>query len=419
MELKEAKYVAMFVLFASNLIMTLIGICLQRFVLQRNGTVFSVGQRVISCLTSGVLLGILLMLILPNSIEVAPLYGHHINMGYLLVGLGFFLICIIEESIKLYETYSSKNKSKTEQAHLINSSTTTTTTSNQDNQVTRLITLVFALGVHYFFSGVLIGGQTKDTTALWVLLGAICFHMALVAFSVTLRLLVDNQNYLQVFCAMCAWSLMGSFGVYVSLLISSNSSELDLINGILQCLSAGTFVYITFIDMIHSDLKKNTFYPFMNIILIFAGFLIIVLTTLWHKHSSTLLDRTEKAPPPAPTRAAPTATSSGGKKVDEAAVNPWDTAQIWIESVTKEEATKKQWKETYGWMAEYDPKGNLKPKKQPIENSTRFSDTIPNSRGHDYGWRLQSNLGQEIQNLQIRFHDEHKKRVPKEILGYD
>ncbi|CAF3780713.1 unnamed protein product, partial [Adineta steineri] len=63
--------------------------------------------------------------------------------------------------------------------------------------------------------------------------------------------------------------------------------------------------------------------------------------------------------------------------------------------------------------------GNLKPKKQPIENSTRFSDTIPNSRGHDYGWRLQSNLGQEIQNLQIRFHDEHKKRVPKEILGYD
>ncbi|CAF3515185.1 unnamed protein product, partial [Adineta steineri] len=35
--------------------------------------------------------GILLMLILPNSIEVAPLYGHHINMGYFLIGLGFFL----------------------------------------------------------------------------------------------------------------------------------------------------------------------------------------------------------------------------------------------------------------------------------------------------------------------------------------
>ena len=44
---------------------------------------------------------------------------------------------------------------------------------------------------------------------------------------------------------------------------------------------------------------------------------------------------------------------------------------------------------------------------------------VPNSRGHDYGWRLQNNLGQNIQNLQIRFEDQHKKRVSKEVLGYD
>jgi hypothetical protein len=44
---------------------------------------------------------------------------------------------------------------------------------------------------------------------------------------------------------------------------------------------------------------------------------------------------------------------------------------------------------------------------------------VPNSRGHDYGWRLQSTLGQEIQNLQTRFNQQHKKRVPNEVLGYD
>jgi hypothetical protein len=44
---------------------------------------------------------------------------------------------------------------------------------------------------------------------------------------------------------------------------------------------------------------------------------------------------------------------------------------------------------------------------------------VPNSRGHDYGWRLQSTLGQEIQNLQTKFSDQHKKRVSTEVLGYD
>ena len=137
----------------------------------------------------------------------------------------------------------------------------------------------------FILGGILIGGHTQDTTSLWILLGAICSHMALIAFSVTLRLLIDHQNYLRVFTSMCIWSFMGPLGVLLSLLISSDSTELNYINGILQCLSAGTFVYITFIDMIHGDLIKSKFNPFVNIILIFSGFLIVVLTSFQHKHS--------------------------------------------------------------------------------------------------------------------------------------
>ncbi|CAF0906507.1 unnamed protein product [Adineta ricciae] len=393
MELKEAKYVSMIILFAANVFMTLIGICLQRFFLQRHGNVLSFAQRIISCLTSGILLGTLLMLILPNSLGLAANQWPHMNMGYILVGLGFFLICIIEESIKLYERYSSNKQAKTEKEQLIDSFSL----CNHDGQLTRLVTLVFALGVHYFFSGILIGGHTQDATSLWILLGAICSHMALIAFSVTLRLLIDHQNYLRVFTSMCIWSFMGPLGVLLSLLISSDSTELNYINGILQCLSAGTFVYITFIDMIHGDLIK-------------------IMANLLRKGN-----RTEPAAPPAPTRApaAPAGGSSNANKLDDGAVNPWDAAQIWIESINKEASTRKQWADVHGWMAEYDPKGNIKPKRPPIENSTRFSDTVPNSRGHDYGWRLQSTLGQEIQNLQVRFDEQYKKRVPKEILGYD
>jgi hypothetical protein len=57
MELANAKHTSMIVLLVSNLIMIFIAICLHRFVIQRNGNVLVIIQRIISCLTSGILLG--------------------------------------------------------------------------------------------------------------------------------------------------------------------------------------------------------------------------------------------------------------------------------------------------------------------------------------------------------------------------
>jgi hypothetical protein len=88
------------------------------------------------------------MLILPNSLDLVSHVWHDANMGYLLVGLGFFLICIIKELTSLYELYLSKKHLETEKEQLVN----TSPTPNNDTQLTRLITLVFALSVHYFFS---------------------------------------------------------------------------------------------------------------------------------------------------------------------------------------------------------------------------------------------------------------------------
>jgi hypothetical protein len=85
------------------------------------------------------------MLILPISVDlVAHQWDHQHHLGYLFVGLGFFLICIIDESTNLYERYSLKKHVKAETEQLINPST-------DESRFTRLITLVIALGVHYFF----------------------------------------------------------------------------------------------------------------------------------------------------------------------------------------------------------------------------------------------------------------------------
>jgi hypothetical protein len=57
MELIQAKYISMFVLLTSNLIMTFIGIYIQQYLHRRNENGISIIQRIISCLTSGILLG--------------------------------------------------------------------------------------------------------------------------------------------------------------------------------------------------------------------------------------------------------------------------------------------------------------------------------------------------------------------------
>lgn len=82
------------------------------------------------------------MLILPTSLDLVASRWHHENqLGYLILGLGFFLTCFIEEITRYFERHSSR---KTEAEQLIDSPT-------NERQLTHLLTLVFALGVHYFF----------------------------------------------------------------------------------------------------------------------------------------------------------------------------------------------------------------------------------------------------------------------------
>ncbi|CAF0874673.1 unnamed protein product [Didymodactylos carnosus] len=130
-------------------------------------------------------------------------------------------------------------------------------------------------------------------------------------------------------------------------------------------------------------------------------------------------NRTEPASSPPQSNRQKVSDTSPAPPATDGSINPWDQAQIWIESVQKEDTTRKQWQKMYGFLADYDPKGNLKVRTKTLENTTRFSNTLPNSRGHDYGWRLQTDVGQQIKNMQSQFDEQFRIRVPKEVLGYD
>ena len=92
------------------------------------------------------------MLILPTSLDLMAGQWHHQNqLGYLIIGLGFFLTCLIEEITRYFERRGAKREERNEAEQLIDSPT-------NEKQLTHLVALVFALGVHYFF-----GNQHSDS----------------------------------------------------------------------------------------------------------------------------------------------------------------------------------------------------------------------------------------------------------------
>ena len=91
------------------------------------------------------------MLILPKSLQLIAQQWTTVNIGYLLVGLGFFLISIIEELANFYELHLMNKQINYQNERLIDPSIKV----NRDHQLTRLNTLVFSFWCSLFFQYVI------------------------------------------------------------------------------------------------------------------------------------------------------------------------------------------------------------------------------------------------------------------------
>ncbi|KAK3088595.1 hypothetical protein FSP39_021111 [Pinctada imbricata] len=86
------------------------------------------------------------------------------------------------------------------------------------------------------------------------------------------------------------------------------------------------------------------------------------------------------------------------------------TDRIWKQSVDKEGRCLKNWEESWGFLTEYDAKGNKKEREELPENTTVFSDTVPNTNSGNYGNRVTSEVGITMQKLENQFFGGQRKR---------
>ena len=128
---------------------------------------------------------------------------------------------------------------------------------------TRVIILVTALSVHSLFEGLAMGLQSTNS-AVWTLFLAIATHKAVIAFVTGLQITKSfSPSVRPVIISVAIFSVVSPLGgaigtVIISIMHHHDSGSLDLVNAVLQSIAAGTFMYITFFEILVQSVSTTT-----------------------------------------------------------------------------------------------------------------------------------------------------------------
>lgn len=122
--------------------------------------------------------------------------------------------------------------------------------------VLRSFLLLLALTFHSVFEGIAIGLQ-EESTSLLSLFIAVIVHKCIMSFSLGLNLAQSRlsvKSYLLCILMFAAASPLG-VGIGIGVVGLPDSLAQDISSGILQALAAGTFLYITFFEVLPHELN--------------------------------------------------------------------------------------------------------------------------------------------------------------------
>lgn len=137
--------------------------------------------------------------------------------------------------------------------------------------------LVLALSLHSVFEGLAIGLQDSVENIISVLV-AVIMHKCIIAFTVGMNLVQCKFKWQTVITCNFIFSIMSPLGISVAVIVTSAAKGLgvNLASGILQSLAAGTFLYVTFFEVLPHELNTNKD-RILKLLCIIVGYTIMTL----------------------------------------------------------------------------------------------------------------------------------------------
>ena len=128
-----------------------------------------------------------------------------------------------------------------------------------DTHSTRSMVLLLALSLHRIFEGMSVGLQST-TTNVWNLFIAIVSHESIIGFSLGLQFVKNKFSISRILVLTGVCSLFEPVGVGIGTIVvelGDPSRTLDIVNGVLQSLATGTFIYITFFEILQEEIMPG------------------------------------------------------------------------------------------------------------------------------------------------------------------
>ena len=149
------------------------------------------------------------------------------------------------------------------------------------HHVTRSLVLILALSLHRIFEGMSIGLQQTVANVV-SLFGAVMCHEMVIGFSLGLQFVRSGFALRRLLIMSLVCSLIMPLGVLIGVVmteIESTDSNVDIANGILQAIAMGTFIYVTFFEILQEEVDSDDT-SLAKIVFIAAGFALMALLNL-------------------------------------------------------------------------------------------------------------------------------------------
>ncbi|XP_006628913.1 zinc transporter ZIP1 [Lepisosteus oculatus] len=246
----------------------------------------------ISCFAGGVFLSACLLDIIPDYLSDIgkELQARKLETTFpleeFIIALGFFLVLILERLVLNFSRWRHEETTPlippTGHVHGhhpngdLESSGHHVHVDFNAHSSFRSFMLFLSLSLHSVFEGLAIGLQTTESKVLEICV-AILIHKSIIVFSLSVKLVQSAVRPLWVVAYVVVFALMSPLGIAVGIIvIEAQLVGGALIQAVLEGLAAGTFVYITFLEILPHELNSPD-WQLLKVLFILLGFTTMAL----------------------------------------------------------------------------------------------------------------------------------------------
>jgi len=222
--------------------------------------------------------------------EIYDTYGTKVEypVAEFIIVMGLLLILIVEQTIlyfrEIRENPNIPPPTYDENSPLLSNTPEVAVQGGDDHHyhhelddafergLLRSLLLLIALSFHSLFEGLAIGLQSSTRQLISIFM-AVIVHKSIMAFSLGLNLAQNREWTSSFLLSVFVFSLASPLGVALGIGLMEQEKSLgrDIGNGVLQGISCGTFLYITFFEVLPHELN-SPLYRLPKVLCVIIGF---------------------------------------------------------------------------------------------------------------------------------------------------